>query len=104
MRAVSVPHNNKHHSTCSDDVSMLYFCQLHGLLFENVTTTMVNALMQMIGVKNGDRWLDVVDFGCGSGYSIKQFRSLSSHILGIDISPVSIENAMISHFYDELKV
>ncbi|ETW00373.1 hypothetical protein, variant [Aphanomyces invadans] len=82
------------------------FRQLHGLLFESgVPNAIAKALMSKIGISDGDHWLDVVDLGCGSGHAMSFLRSLSNFVLGIDLSPLSIENARnLTNMYDDLHV
>ncbi|KAF0720454.1 Aste57867_298 [Aphanomyces stellatus] len=82
------------------------FRQLHGILFElTAPQATAAALRDIVGISDGDRWLDVVDLGCGSGRAMNYFRPLSNYIIGIDLSPASIENARrLQDMYDDLKV
>ncbi|RQM11966.1 hypothetical protein B5M09_000845 [Aphanomyces astaci] len=81
------------------------FRHLHGLLFESSVPAVMSAALRLrIGISDGDHWLDVVDFGCGSGHAMAWFRSLSSFVLGIDVSPMSIENARQLSLYDDLQI
>ncbi|KAH9116755.1 hypothetical protein LEN26_000125 [Aphanomyces euteiches] len=82
------------------------FLQLHGILFvQSAPKAVSTALQEKIGVSEGDRWLDVIDLGCGSGSSMQYFRSLSNYVLGIDVSPISVENARRRlDMYDDLKI
>ncbi|OQR87833.1 methyltransferase [Achlya hypogyna] len=79
--------------------------QLHGLFFVEAAPARISALLQdKLGVAPGDHWLDVVDFGAGTGAAMTPFRALSNYVLGIDLSAASVDIARRSQLYDELKV
>ena len=91
-------------------------------LFEDYAENFEHSLVQELGY-NGferlrqvfDRAFDgskipmfdlVVDAGCGTGLTGEQFRNVSSHLLGVDLSPSIIEEAEKARpgLYDEIQV
>lgn len=48
--------------------------------------------------------LDVLDIGCGSGFTGVVLKPLAAHIIGVDISPEMIELARKREIYDSLDV
>ena len=62
-----------------------------------------NALVELMGVTPGDRWLDILDLGCGTGAIGARVRDLSDYILGIDVSSVSLKAAARRSVYDKLE-
>jgi predicted TPR repeat methyltransferase len=48
------------------------------------------------------KFKNVIDLGCGTGLSGVQFRELSEHLIGVDLSKNMIQKAKEKNIYDEL--
>jgi len=55
-------------------------------------------------LKDGTRYRNMIDLGCGTGLAGEQFRDIADRITGIDISPKMIEKAREKGVYDDLRV
>ena len=77
----------------------------HAMLPESTTIAdrIRDTLEHLADVEAGDRWLDVVDLGCGTGAIGARVRDLADFLLGIDVSSVSLEAAARRSAYDKLE-
>ncbi|AZQ57895.1 methyltransferase domain-containing protein [Maribacter sp. MJ134] len=50
----------------------------------------------LLDMTSDSNFSNVIDLGCGTGYSTKQFYKKSNKLTGIDVSPLSIKEAKIS--------
>lgn len=51
------------------------------------------ALPPLLLARGGERWLDVLDLGCGRGGAGLEFRGLANRLLGVDLSELQVRPA-----------
>lgn len=54
-------------------------------------------------VKDGRRFVNMIDLGCGSGLAGQEFRGIADRLTGVDIAPKMIEVARRKNVYDVLR-
>jgi predicted TPR repeat methyltransferase len=59
-------------------------------------------LSAMPDVKSGQRNLDILDLGCGTGLCGQQLRPYARHLVGVDLAPAMIQAAAARQIYDQL--
>ncbi|HIB90987.1 TPA: tetratricopeptide repeat protein, partial [Candidatus Poribacteria bacterium] len=84
--------------TLFDDYAKRFDHHLTTILDYKVPQFLINSLYTLIG---SDLIFDnVIDLGCGTGLSGKEFRPISKRLVGIDLSPKMIEIAEGKKIYD----
>ena len=84
--------------TLFDDYAKRFDHHLTTILDYKVPQFLINSLYTLIG---SDLIFDIViDLGCGTGLSGKEFRPISKRLVGIDLSPKMIEIAEGKRIYD----
>ena len=84
--------------TLFDDYAKRFDHHLTTILDYKVPQFLINSLYTLIG---SDLIFDnVIDLGCGTGLSGKEFRPISKRLVGIDLSPKMIEIAEGKRIYD----
>ena len=84
--------------TLFDDYAKRFDHHLTTILDYKVPQFLINSLYTLIG---SDLIFDnVIDLGCGTGLSGKEFRPISKRLVGIDLSPKMIEIAKGKKIYD----
>ena len=84
--------------TLFDDYAKRFDRHLTTILDYKVPQFLINSLYTLIG---SDLIFDnVIDLGCGTGLSGKEFRPISKRLVGIDLSPKMIEIAEGKRIYD----
>ena len=84
--------------TLFDDYAKRFEQHLTIVLDYKVPQVLVNSLYSLLG--SNLIFDNVIDLGCGTGLSGKEFRPISKRLVGIDLSPKMIEIAEGKKIYD----
>mmetsp|Transcript_2352 Transcript_2352/g.3304 ORF Transcript_2352/g.3304 Transcript_2352/m.3304 type:complete len:576 (+) Transcript_2352:40-1767(+) len=79
------------------------FREVNGLIFQNLPKVMRGLVEEVLGLRAGDHWVDVLDLGCGKGAAGREFYPLSNRITGVDVSKLALDQARQGGSYDEFK-